>query len=380
MIEQERRHNKDELVQVLTSAGAEIRGPAVRCPFPGHENGDKTPSGGIHQDDQGVWRYKCQRCGVGGDVFDIEAQRDGRPLASVLQGNRADQSPRVQAYPSIEALRLAVSRGGCIEAEYGYTNPDTGQDDLVVFRLKTDSGNSFRQCHRTASGYLMKAPPKPWPLFNRAGIRKTKSIVVTEGEKAALSLIEQGICATTSPGGAGKAEYCDWRELADKRVVLWPDPDAPGKKHMDQVAAILEKLRPAVRVAMLDPSQLDLSGKEDAFDFVQQLTILKTPDVKAALIESLRTAEPCSVSRGVKDIIDATISGKRTAVRFPWSKVSTLTQALLPHTVTVVCGTPGSGKSFFVLQALAYWHEEGQRVACFELEEDRSYHLHRALA
>ena len=46
----------------------------------------------------------------------------------------------------------------------------------------------------------------------------------------------------------------------------------------------------------------------------------------------------------------------------------------------LLCGDPGSTKSFFLLEALAYWYEQGVKIAVFELEEDRGYHLYRTLA
>ena len=52
---------------------------------------------------------------------------------------------------------------------------------------------------------------------------------------------------------------------------------------------------------------------------------------------------------------------------------------MLPGTVTLLCGDPGSTKSFLLLQAAAYWYEKGIKIALYELEEDRQYHLLRAL-
>jgi len=60
--------------------------------------------------------------------------------------------------------------------------------------------------------------------------------------------------------------------------------------------------------------------------------------------------------------------------------VSRGTQALLPGHVTLICGDPGDGKTLWLLEALAYWHDQGIPVAIYELEQTRAYHLKRMLA
>jgi KaiC/GvpD/RAD55 family RecA-like ATPase len=51
-----------------------------------------------------------------------------------------------------------------------------------------------------------------------------------------------------------------------------------------------------------------------------------------------------------------------------------------PGCVTVLCGDPGSNKSFWLLQCLIYWAEHGIRAAMLPLEKNRQYSLSRALA
>ncbi len=90
-----------------------------------------------------------------------------------------------------------------------------------------------------------------------------------------------------------------------------------------------------------------------------------------------RTLTP---AQGVLQQIKDEATGKRYAVEWPFTLLSSSTKALLPSTVTLVCGTPGSGKSWFMVQALTHWISKGIRVAMLELEADRKFHLRRALA
>jgi len=82
----------------------------------------------------------------------------------------------------------------------------------------------------------------------------------------------------------------------------------------------------------------------------------------------------------VKQQLADEISGKRFAALWPWDLLHRFTLALLPQNVTVLCAPPGVSKSFFMLQAVAFWMQQGYRPAILELEENRTYHLRRVLA
>ena len=377
------RQDHGALIRELEAAGATIRGKAISCPF--HE--DRHPSASIYRDDEGVWRFKCHavECGFVGDIFDVRAQATGRQLEEVLREANPDTRdgsrprPQEHVYATIEDLRLAVSRAGDIEAEYGYVNPDTGRTDLLVFRVTTPGGKAFRQAHPVNGGWVQKGPPKPWPLYNRARIRAADSVVVVEGEKCVHALHDIGITATTAPAGAGKGGYADWRPLAGKRVVLWPDNDVAGRSHMTQVAALLERPGPVPRVSVIEPADLDLGDKEDVFDFIEQCRAVGM-DPRQAVLDALSKARPCTVAGKLKVRLDDSIAGRRRPVAFPWPKLTELSRALVQNTVTLLCGSPGATKSFLLLECLAHWHEQGIKTACYCLEEGLDYHLNRVLA
>lgn len=252
------------LADVLQEAGADVKGRTVRCPF----CDDKKPSASIYSNANG-FAYKCHQCGFGGSILDVIAKADGIEVAEVfkrLKGNAHAPTKSPVIYPNIEALKAAVP--GATEAVYQYINPKSGEPDLIVIRATTQDGKIFRQVRPEAGGYVMQAPPKPWPLYNRARIQNADTVVVVEGEKTVHALHDYGIVATTSPAGAGKAEYADWISLAGKNVVLWPDADETGRAHMAQVGTILQQLEPTPRIALLEPTDLDLRDKDDAADFI----------------------------------------------------------------------------------------------------------------
>jgi len=70
------RRDRALLVRALQEAGASLNGQAaLRCPF--HD--DQTPSGSIHQGDDGCWRYSCHACTWNG------TKRTGDAIAVVMR-------------------------------------------------------------------------------------------------------------------------------------------------------------------------------------------------------------------------------------------------------------------------------------------------------
>jgi len=270
-----------------------------------------------------------------------------------------------------------------------YRNPETRACDLVVLRIEAPGQSKrFLQGHQTKAGWFaMTAPAKPWPLYNRARAAKSARVLIVEGEKCVHALNDIGIVATTSPGGAGKAEHADWSPLAGKDCVLWPDcdpPDDTGKRtgivHMRRVAKCLQALDPPARVLWLDPDLLDLPDKGDAADFVDRLDGLSDIQKREAVEDVLAEAVPTGPSAEVEALVRDAIAGRRRIVPWPWQQLGAATKALAPSTVTLLCASPGATKSLMLMQAAAWWNGSGERVAVLQLEDGRAFHLRRALA
>ena len=63
-----------------------------------------------------------------------------------------------------------------------------------------------------------------------------------------------------------------------------------------------------------------------------------------------------------------------------FENLTNLTQALLPGSIMTICGEPGIGKTYLILQMLRYWHSIGMDAVVYFVEEDRRFHIHRLLA
>lgn len=372
------KRDETALVSILTEAGTVFKGRACACPF----CDDKRPSAGIYNGD-GHFKFKCHSCGFQGDVLDVIARLDVIELPEVfrrLRGNPQPQKQPLKVYSSLDLMKAAMPYP--VEDIFQYTCPNTGKVEMLVFRLKTPEGKTFRQTKPAMGGFVMSAPDKPWPLYNRRRVQAADTIVVCEGEGVVHALNGYGVVATTSPGGAGKAELTDWSILAGKIVTLWPDADDVGRAHMTQVESILQQLSPAPRISLIEPEDLDLGEKEDAKDFIKQLEVLHSD--KAQIQKEIHKALSQATARGiVSDMvteIEGVIDGSISIVPWPWKILTKATLALKSGMVVILCGAGGSMKSLFLMQCLRFWLAEGIQAAVYELENDRKYHLFRALA
>ncbi len=361
-------NERTELIRLLESAGAVFHGNDCRCPF--HD--DRHASAGVFQGDDGRWRFRCHACGVKGDLHDLKARLENRPLGDVLREARGDDDkPRATAKAAPTFKDLGALTAGLPGKVTLYEYPK----GLVVVRVDRPDGKTFRQAHAVPGGFVWGGVPKPWPPFHADRLATADTVFVCEGEKSVEAAERLGLAATTGPGGAGKAASVDWSPLAGKRVVLWPDADDPGHKHMQDVAAILETLQPTVKLYAADPVALGLEHKQDAWDFVEQNGT--GPDAVAMIRAATR---PLGPSAGLRDLLEATIAGRRTCIGTPWPMADRLTRALQPGAVMLLCGSPGASKSLTLLQACQHWQTTGTTWAAYELEESRDYHLLRVLA
>lgn len=85
------------------------------------------------------------------------------------------------------------------------------------------------------------AKPRPMYGLDRLAARPEAPVLVVEGEKAcdaATELLPAYVCITW-PGGANAWKHADLEPLRDRKVLLWPDADAPGVECMEKLAFVL---------------------------------------------------------------------------------------------------------------------------------------------
>ncbi len=376
-----RRKSCRALSMALVNAGAVRKGDSTwLCPY--HD--DKHPSAGIYANGHGVWRFRCHACGAGGDVYDIEE--------GIVSPGRTYlvKHPEVppKTYPSVEAVIEAVP--GKLDGLYRYGYPDSrglaGISFVVLRMLQADGTKRYFPVTGTGKGEQICAPKSPWALYKVTTTQATNRVIVVEGEKCVDALWDVGLCATTSPFGANSAAKADWSPLAGKEVYLWPDNDANGQKYIKDVITELRKLDPRPSMRLVQPFEWGLKEKEDVADLLEQLKC-SDEEKKKHILRLLAKLDKYGGLRADHSIddhmlrrIEAMKDGTWRTHDWPWHELGYLTHALSPGTITLIAGDSGATKSFFLLEAVAWWYEQGIKVALYELEEDRTYHLFRALA
>jgi hypothetical protein len=260
---------------------------------------------------------------------------------------------------------------GNLEACYVYAHPQTKAPQMIVLRYRDDGkeevhpGVPQRQRVRHDGAAEAVADLQPRPVIGAA------SVFVVEGEKCCHALHDIGIVATTSPGGAGKAEHADWSPLAGKTVYLWPDNDPAeeggepkGAAHMRQVQKALEKLQPPpARRTGSTPARSTFRPRVTSVEYLELYGNGTLEGKRAAIDCAVQTAKPVGGASDLRQRIAKAKAGELRSVSWPWGQLTRLSKALVPGTVTAICADPGSGKSFFALEAFAHWHRKGVKAA-----------------
>ena len=113
-----------------------------------------------------------------------------------------------------------------------------------------------------------------------------ESIIIVEGEQGVEALNRAGYPATCNPGGAGNWQQELNEHFAGKHVILIPDNDDPGRKHMASVAEKLTGIAASITTADICKN---LNDKDDIVQWIQRNDI-------RTLISQIRPNDPARES------------------------------------------------------------------------------------
>lgn len=188
-----------------------------------------------------------------------------------------------------------------IVAAYDYT----WADGTLVFQCCRMEPKDFRQ-RRPVNGqweWNLKGIAK-FPLYRLPEVARAEQVFLVEGEKDANNVAALGLAATTNFGGAAKwrPEYTE--QLADKHVVMLPDNDTAGEKHVMKVAPELAKVCKSIKVIRLPglPAKGDVSDWLKAGGNAEKLLALAAdaPEYKAEEAFTIKGTEFAAADYFVK--------------------------------------------------------------------------------
>jgi len=196
----------------------------------------------------------------GETIFPSPIPFDKVLLADALEGDQL-RAVYSRSEINIERQKLHVYRAACgaeIYAIERFVYPDGSKRFLPLRCLGPNADGK--------TVYDQTALPGLRPLYNLdlVAAQPKAPLLFCEGEKAAdaAARLFPDMVATTWPGGANATAKADWRDAANRSVVLWPDNDKPGRDAMQKVAARLLDLGCTVRLVVVPtayPEKWDLA-------------------------------------------------------------------------------------------------------------------------
>lgn len=218
---------------------------STRCPI--HKV--KKPSLSIHVPSGG---FNCHGCGAKGrDVLAFHRKRYELTFEEAAKALgawdvTADVSPRVHSrLPQRlgDPVKIAARRHA--ERELG---KDFRPEALHVYRDK--NGNPLfwvirarhsrtgekwiRPMHLAGHQYVLGLPKfkdgKPLYGLELLTKKSKEPVVICEGEKCADALRKLRLLAISSHGGANSAASTDWKPVAGREILIWPDHDEAGHR------------------------------------------------------------------------------------------------------------------------------------------------------
>lgn len=273
----------------------------------------------------------------GGNIFDLWQAARGLPSFRETLRDAALYSGAAATTPRRMPKRKQPSGGeawGSPVCTYRYLDVN-GSIVAEVDRFEWEKDGERKKAFRPWDvATRQHRAPETRPLYNLPNIATAPEIVIVEGEKAADALIGKNIDATTAMGGASAPlDKTDWSILRGRRVVIWPDNDAPGKAYAGRLKAYLETIGitdvTILSVPAQRPEKWDAADAEGE-DLAAIIRSMRAPVEQASRL----TLEPWS---GLQDVL-----------------VQWLVKDLLPQgAMAALYGKPGSYKSFVALYIAA---------------------------
>ena len=360
----------DPVIEVADSGRVSARIPCPSCGPDRKKSGEKTLSITL-EDGQAL--YYCHHCDASGRV-DLSAPAPALSLAPPAVVKTLPLTPEHIAWLEKERGISGETAESCgAFSGEAYIRSRGGKFLCVGFPYKNEDGTEAVKWRDAAKNFTQTGSARSlWRIEQFSG----GDLVICEGEFDAMAFAEAGIFATSVPNGAPSREVMGddakkfsylWGksvEGADK-IILATDADGPGGILAEEIARRVGKAR-CWRVRYPE-------GCKDAND-----TLKKSGT--QALLDCLTNATPWPIS-GLRDpgeyreeALALYNGGFRNGIGSGVKSIDKLYR-VLPQTLTICTGVPGSGKSAF-LTWLAAGLAKRNSWNCAVLSAETSSQIH----
>jgi Protein of unknown function (DUF3631) len=207
---------------------------------------------------------------IKGTWYDHEVGEGGGVVDLVARQERCDRDAAKAWLQNFRNGGNGAGNGSAddgIEATYDYVN-ETGNLLFQVCRMRPGARARFLQRRPNGHGeWVWNLDDTRRVLFRLPqlieAVERGMTVFVPEGEKDVLTVLRLGYAATCNPGGAAK-RGSKWRpeyneHFRDADVVLMPDNDEVGWKHVNAVGEALTGIAKRIRILMMPGGHKDVS-------------------------------------------------------------------------------------------------------------------------
>ena len=246
-----------------------------------------------------------------------------------------------------------------IKATYPYYD-EHGELRYEVIRFEPKDFRQRRYDNGQTYWNLQGVTPLPYNLPELMS-HPSRPVFLTEGEKDVDQLRAMGLLASCNSGGAKKWDQALNPYFKDRKLIILPDNDEPGRNHAKVLIEQLTGIAKEIRVLELP----GLAEKGDASDWIAK------GGTRQALVELAKNAPLAKDWQAPAAPPRLPILTLSEISQLP--PVTWLVRDLIPqHSMAMIYGEPGGGKTFTALDialSIAHgisWHgHEAQKGQVF---------------
>jgi 5S rRNA maturation endonuclease (ribonuclease M5) len=325
--------------------------------------------------------YWCRQCEKKGDA--IQFLRDYKKLSFAEASEYVGKIPDKAKDKKVEKKDKPHTKREIVKTTNWQIKNIDGEIEATHIRLDYADGGKDYPWEVNGKKGLQGKNTANLPLFGMEHFNSwpdEDDIIICEGEKAANALIEAGFHALGTVCGAQSCPneiVFNHFMLRKCNVILWPDNDAPGQKHMDAIGAVLQGMGIVPYFIHWDSAK----PKEDAYDYLKQgMDVIELVD-QAKLHRTAPYYPPIYVFDEAYNMMMDAIDGKKRDDCFPtgFAMVDSILDGYAPW-LTVLCSRPGMGKTAYALQSIVKGATKEKKGIIVSLETQATVIYNRLVA